>query len=518
MARQNKLPIAAVLLQLVAVMACCTFLTGIASAAATINIINNDSAGEGFNDPAAWTPTGGNNATTLGQARLNAFQYAADLWGSRLQSSVTINVDAQMDPLTCTPTGAVLGSAGTITVHRNFPGAPLSLTYYPQAMANALAGVDLAGGSSDINATFNSNINGDAGCLGGAAWYYGFDANPPPGDMDFVSVVMHELGHGLGFQTYANLSTGEKFLGFDDMFMVLLEQVGVVPSNFASMTDPGRVAASISDPNLRWTGDNVTHMAGILGVSQGLNGGYVRMNAPNPLQIGSSVAHWTPTVFPNEIMEPSYTGPNHNPGLAIYLMMDMGWPMDASVGIDFREIAAQPREDSVVITWRYTADEPLAGFNVYRRDEESGRTSVANSDGPLPATARSFTDEGVAPGRAYRYHVAAVRPDGSEFRSPVVVVTLARMTVDLAQNHPNPFNAATEVRYTLGQETHVSLRVYNLSGKLVRTLVDEPRMAGPHVVMWNGQDDSGRIVASGSYFYKLETEIETRIRRMVLLK
>jgi hypothetical protein len=65
---------------------------------ATLIIQNNDGAFEGFNDPTPWTPTGGNPATTLGQARLNAFQYAADLWGACLNSNVTITIRAQMDP------------------------------------------------------------------------------------------------------------------------------------------------------------------------------------------------------------------------------------------------------------------------------------------------------------------------------------------------------------------------------------------------------------------------------------
>jgi hypothetical protein len=80
------------------------------ASAATIIINNTDGAGEGFNDPAPWVPTGGNPATTLGQARLNAFQYAADLAGSCLVSNVVIVVNASMDPLTCNATSAVLGS------------------------------------------------------------------------------------------------------------------------------------------------------------------------------------------------------------------------------------------------------------------------------------------------------------------------------------------------------------------------------------------------------------------------
>src|SRR5215470_20213536 len=80
--------------------------------AATITIVNNDGAGEGFNDPTVVSPVGGNPGTTLGAQRLNAFQFAANIWGAQLTSSVTIFVDATMDPLFCDSTSATLGQAG----------------------------------------------------------------------------------------------------------------------------------------------------------------------------------------------------------------------------------------------------------------------------------------------------------------------------------------------------------------------------------------------------------------------
>ncbi|HMJ07086.1 MAG TPA: hypothetical protein VK474_12570, partial [Chthoniobacterales bacterium] len=82
------------------------------SFAATIVILNADGAGEGFNDPTAVTPIGGNPGTTLGAQRLNAFQEAANIWGATLTSTQTITIRAQFNPLTCTATTAVLGSAG----------------------------------------------------------------------------------------------------------------------------------------------------------------------------------------------------------------------------------------------------------------------------------------------------------------------------------------------------------------------------------------------------------------------
>src|SRR5262249_38452364 len=161
-------------------------------------------------------PVGGNAGTTLGAQRLNAFQYAANLWGALLVSPVTIRVGAKFDPLSCNASSAILGSAGATEVFRDFAGAPQPGTWYPQALANALFGSDLDPQADDIQATFNSAIG--TTCAFPNVWYYGLDGAPPNGQIDFVSVVVHELGHGLGFQTFMSTSTGAKLLGFNDTF------------------------------------------------------------------------------------------------------------------------------------------------------------------------------------------------------------------------------------------------------------------------------------------------------------
>jgi hypothetical protein len=298
------------------------------ASAANVVIIVNDGAGEGFNDPTAVAPVGGNWGTTLGQQRLIAFTYAANIWGACLQSVVTIEVLAQMDPQFCNAGSAVLGSAGTTFVHRDFAGAPLASTWYNQALANALAGVDLNPGTPEINATFNSNLNGNPACLGGIGWYYGLDGNPGV-NIDFVSVVLHEIGHGIGFQTFVS-QTGAKLVGFNDQYMIFLENHGAVPADYPSMSDAQRAAANIADPNLHWIGPIVTAAGNAL-LTGGISNGHVRMHGPNPYQSGSSVSHWSTALTPNELMEPSYTGANHDPSLAWELMEEIGWTFETKV-------------------------------------------------------------------------------------------------------------------------------------------------------------------------------------------
>lgn len=93
----------------------------------------------------------------------------------------------------------------------------------------------------------------------------------------------------------------------------------------------------------------------------------------------------------------------------------------------------------------------------------------------------------------------------------------------LEPNHPNPFNASTEIRYSLPGEQRVELSVYDLLGRRVRTLADATQHAGWHVARWDGLDESGQAAASGLYIYALRAEtaqggVDLRAGKMMLLK
>ncbi len=88
----------------------------------------------------------------------------------------------------------------------------------------------------------------------------------------------------------------------------------------------------------------------------------------------------------------------------------------------------------------------------------------------------------------------------------------------LAQNFPNPFNPATTIRFDIREKGNVSLKIYNVAGQLVKTLVNEVRDAGSYNENWNGTNDTGSRVSSGVYFYKIESGNFTATRKMVLLR
>ena len=88
----------------------------------------------------------------------------------------------------------------------------------------------------------------------------------------------------------------------------------------------------------------------------------------------------------------------------------------------------------------------------------------------------------------------------------------------LAQNVPNPFNPLTHISFELPADGTAHLAVYDIGGRLVRTLVDGAMAAGDHTVAWNGTDDAGRAVAAGVYLYRLRSGAVDEVRRMSLVR
>jgi hypothetical protein len=300
------------------------------AAAATFVINNTDSPGEGFNDLTPVSPVGGNNGTTLGQQRLNLFQRAADIWGGTIESNVPIIIQASFDPLSCDAGSAILGSAGTITVIRDFPNAPQSGTWYHIALANALAGYDLSP-SDDIVAQFNSDIDNNNSCLSGTNWYLGFDHNHGS-DIDLLVVLLHEFAHGLGFSNFVNLSTGSYLSTYPDIYThFTLDNSNSL--HWDDMNNGQRRNSATNTGNVVWDGQHVANSAAGFLTSGQDGAGNVRLFAPDPLQSGSSISHFDTVASPSLLMEPYITS---NLGSDLDLtdeqLFDVGWNLLDSDG------------------------------------------------------------------------------------------------------------------------------------------------------------------------------------------
>jgi hypothetical protein len=169
--------------------------------------------------------------------------------------------------------------------------------------------------------------------LGATRWWYGIGAPAPAGTIDFYTVVLHEIGHGIGVLSLVNLGTGEKFLGFDDAYERWLWDFTV--GGWPALTNAQRLASAVNTGQVIFWGPRATEASRGLS-SAGNNSGYPRVFAPNPVQGGSSISHFDTVLTPNELMEPAITAP---PGPYAYLtsglLQDIGWQLLSNAVFDF---------------------------------------------------------------------------------------------------------------------------------------------------------------------------------------
>jgi hypothetical protein len=238
-----------------------------------------------------------------------AFQTAVDIWAAELTSSEPIVIKARFQALG----DGVLGAAGPNQYFRLQP----SNLVYPIALANKIVGEDFSNERDD--------------------WYFGTDGNTPGDQYDFVSVVLHELGHGLGFLSSASILSGQGHYGFNvgGLRIPSVYDAGITDSTGARLSDVSRY----SNPSAALA---VLYQSGALFFNgpralAANNGQPVRLYAPNPWQAGSSISHLDETVYaagdPNSLMTPQLGQSEaiHDPGaITRGIFADLGWTLSGN--------------------------------------------------------------------------------------------------------------------------------------------------------------------------------------------
>ena len=107
--------------------------------------------------------------------------------------------------------------------------------------------------------------------------------------------------------------------------------------------------------------------------------------------------------------------------------------------------------------------------------------------------------------------------------APIIITSVGEDTTlpigfAVSPSFPNPFRGGTSIRFALPRATLTSIQIYDVSGRLVRTLANEMTPAGFHEVTWNGRNESGREVSAGVYLYKVDLDNFQETRRIVLMK
>ncbi len=125
------------------------------------------------------------------------------------------------------------------------------------------------------------------------------------------------------------------------------------------------------------------------------------------------------------------------------------------------------------------------------------------------------TRTGIYPDRIYKTYIYSTGVTTSVLGE---TNTTSPSKYQLKQNFPNPFNPSTTIRYSLSSPQKIYIRIYDVSGQLVKDIIEEHKQAGEYNVKWNGKNNSGQRVSSGVYYYQMTVGNETQAKKMILIK
>ena len=337
-----------------------------------------------------------------------AFQAAVDIWASIVHSTVPIRVHADFKDL---GDPNLLGQAGPGGYNQD-PSIGNGVSYYPDALSDSLAGTDVYPAEFDIYAEFNS---------GAGSTYYGTDGViPDVNDVDFESIVLHELGHGLGFSGSSYYDGGSQLGSWDcqtvgpsfpcaakgyEIYDTFLEQTNGAKLTTTYANDSTALGTAYLSP-VFWGGAN----------GKAANGGsHVRMYTPNPWEAGSSIAHMDESTYPagdvNSLMTPFLSNNEvvHRPGPVILgIFQDMGWITTLDVPGKVTGVTTGTASGEIDLSWTAPAENgsKITGYKISQKDDTTVTTTA------LTSTTTSKQVTGLDAAHTYEFTVQATNAVG----------------------------------------------------------------------------------------------------------
>ncbi|KAA3599381.1 MAG: T9SS C-terminal target domain-containing protein [Calditrichaeota bacterium] len=215
---------------------------------------------------------------------------------------------------------------------------------------------------------------------------------------------------------------------------------------------------------------------------------------------------------------------------------NIGEAEDEPLPVELSAFTAQQNGREIQLNWTTATELENKGFVIERAtnglefieiSSYENNTSLIGQGSVSHETNYTFTDKNVNFGNTYSYRLIDVDYNQTKNTSEEVFIKLvfeneetnnAKLSYELKQNFPNPFNPTTTISFLMKKDGLAKVSVYNITGQLVKTLVSKGLAKGEHSLTWDGTDNFGQSVASGIYYYKLESGNFTDIKKMTLLK
>lgn len=192
-----------------------------------------------------------------------------------------------------------------------------------------------------------------------------------------------------------------------------------------------------------------------------------------------------------------------------------------STPVELASFVATAKQNNILLLWTTKSESENYGFELEKSVNGSafkkvefikgfGTTNISQS--------YSCLDQNLNVGKYY-YRLKQIDFDGQFTFSPLVKAEIeCPKKYTLTQNYPNPFNSETKIHFQIPNSDFVSLKIYNIIGQEIKTVIDEKLNAGYHVADWNGQNKNGDMVSSGLYYYQIESGDYKATQRMIFVK
>lgn len=189
---------------------------------------------------------------------------------------------------------------------------------------------------------------------------------------------------------------------------------------------------------------------------------------------------------------------------------------DWALPVELTSFYSQINGNTVVLKWNTATEVKNYGFEIERKPENGNWNRIGfvqgmgNSNSPK---SYSFTDNDISSG-IYLYRLKQIDTDGSYEYSDEIEITVNKPTeFSLLQNFPNPFNPTTKIKYSISSSAKITIKVFDVLGREIKTLLDEYKDTGTYEIEFDGSE-----LTSGLYFYKIISGNKTETRKMMLVR